>query len=358
MLAAATADQYGQAVRLVAGDPNIDGIVSVFLPPLATRPEDVARAVAEAARDFHHSKPVLAVFMSSGDLPDLATADGGRIPGYRMPEPAAIALAHAVRYAEWRARALEPPHALHNTRSEEAGLLLQQALRDGGGWLDPDAVRQLLGLYGVPMVDQRVVESADDAASAAAELTGEVALKVILPGVAHKSDVGGVRLHLSGEQAVQLAAREMEESVRKATGQQPTGFLVQQMVPGGVEMLVGVVNDRLFGPTVACGAGGVLVELVRDVSIRLTPLTAADARSMLHELRSFPLLTGYRGGQTCDVSALEDVLLRIGAVADDHPTIAEMDCNPVIVTPSGAVVVDARVRVEGAPPRRPLGARS
>ncbi len=149
----------------------------------------------------------------------------------------------------------------------------------------------------------------------------------------------------------------MAGSAREATGQQPTGFLVQRMAPAGVEMLVGVVHDPLFGPTVACGAGGTLVELLKDVSVRLSPLTRSDAGSMLRELRSFPLLNGYRGTPPCDVGALEDVLLRVSALAEDHPLIAELDCNPVIVSASGAVVVDARVRVAAAPPHRPLGAR-
>jgi acyl-CoA synthetase (NDP forming) len=122
-------------------------------------------------------------------------------------------------------------------------------------------------------------------------------------------------------------------------------------------MLVGVVNDPQFGPTVACGAGGTLVELLKDVSVRLSPVTRQDATGMLRELRSFPLLEGYRGSPHCDVGALEDVLVRISALAEDHPQIAELDCNPVIVSASGALVVDARVRVAPATPRRSLGAR-
>ena len=122
-------------------------------------------------------------------------------------------------------------------------------------------------------------------------------------------------------------------------------------------MLVGVVNDPQFGPTIACGAGGTLVELLKDLSVRLSPLTRTDAASMLRELRSFPLLEGYRGGPKCDVAALEDVLLRISALAEDHPHIAEMDCNPVLVSACGALVVDARIRVARAAPRPPLGAR-
>jgi acyl-CoA synthetase (NDP forming) len=356
MLAAASSDQFHQAVRLVASDPNIDAVISIFLPPLATRPEDVARALAEAATGIG-GKPLLAVFMVSGSLPELAAPTGGRVPAYRTPEPAAIALAHAARYAAWRARPAEASPMLPGMQRDQAGLLVAEALRSGRDWLPPEDVRRLLTLYGVPTVEQRVVVTPEDAAMAAAELGGEVALKVIAPGVVHKSDVGGVRLHLSAAPDVKRAAEDIRAAVQQATGRTPTGFVVQRMATSGVEVLVGVVNDPQFGPAVACGAGGTLVELLKDVAVRLTPLTAADASGMLRELRSFPLLTGYRGAQPCDIAALEDVLLRISALADDHPTIIEVDCNPVIVSRSGAVVVDARVRVARAAARRPLGAR-
>ena len=181
-----------------------------------------------------------------------------------------------------------------------------------------------------------------------------MALKAVAPGLLHKSDVGGVRLHLAGPSVVTEAAADIAAAVREATGSQPTGFLVQRMVPAGVEMLVGVVNDPQFGPTVACGAGGTLVELLRDVSVRLSPLTRGDATSMLRELRSFPLLEGYRGAPRCDVDALEDVLLRIGALAEDHPQIAELDCNPVMVSASEQLLW---TRACGLRPRR-RGVRS
>src|SRR3970282_1859477 len=121
-----------------------------------------------------------------------------------------------------------------------------------------------------------------------------------------------------------------------ALGHPPTGFVIQRMVPKGVEMLVGVVHDRQFGPVVACGAGGVLVELLRDVAVRLTPLTREDAGEMIRSLRTYPLLTGYRGGPVCDVRALEETLLRASAMADDLPQIAEGDLNPLLVHEAGA----------------------
>ena len=135
----------------------------------------------------------------------------------------------------------------------------------------------------------------------------------------------------------------------RAAGTPPSGYLVQRMAPRGVEMIVGVVHDPQFGPVVACGAGGVLVELLKDVSVRLTPLSRLDAEEMVRELKTYPLLTGYRGGPVCDAGALVDAILRVGAMVEDLPHIAELDLNPIVVHPDGATVVDARVRV--APPR-------
>jgi acyl-CoA synthetase (NDP forming) len=129
------------------------------------------------------------------------------------------------------------------------------------------------------------------------------------------------------------------------------------MVEGGVEMLVGMVHDPSFGPVVACGAGGVQAELLKDVAVRITPLTDADASEMIRSLATFPLLEGYRGAPKADVGALEDVLARVSALVEAHPELAEMDLNPVIVLPEGAAIVDARVRVEVPPPPRPLSAR-
>ncbi len=358
MLAAATGAQYREAVRIIAEDPNIDALIAIFLPPLATQPEEVAQALTSALTQLDGvTKPILGVFMLSGTLPNLEASDGRWIPGYRTPEPAAVALTHAVRYAAWRAAPEEATPALSDIRRDEAGLFLADRVRNGGGWLGPDDVRHLLTLYGVPVVEQRIAGTLDEVAAAAAEMGGPLALKVVAPGVLHKSDVGGVQLHLTGPREVRRAAAAMAQTVRQATASEPTGFVLQQMARPGVEMLVGVVNDRQFGPTIACGAGGTLVELVKDVSVRLTPLRRSDAHTMLRELRSFPLLNGYRGAEPADTAALEDVLVRIAALADDHPSIAEMDCNPVIVSAAGAVVVDARVRLEEVQHRRPVGAR-
>src|SRR6266542_1856465 len=352
MLAAATAEQFGAAVQIVAADPDVDAVISIFLPPLATRAEAVARCISQAVAE----KPVLAVFMSAHGLP---VFEAGQVPVYALPEPAAKALAHAAQYEEWRSASLgENLPRFAEPRRAEAGQLLADVIRRGGGWLSASEVQRLLSCYGVPLIEQRVASTPAEAGYAALALRGgKVALKAIAPGLVHKSDVGGVRIGLGGADEVKDAAEAMALRVEHATGHTPTGFVIQRMAPPGVEMLIGVVYDRQFGPTIACGTGGTVVELLKDVSVRLAPLTRADARSMVHELRSFPLLDGFRGAPRLAVSALEDVLLRISTLAEDHPEVAELDCNPAIVTQDGAVVVDARVRVENVDPPRPLGAR-
>lgn len=357
MLAAAPAAHYRQALPLVARDPNIDAVIAIFLPPLATRAEDVARAMVEAAQELRGEKPLLAVFMQSLGVPAELRTDTLRIPAFAFPEPAAIALAHVARYGEWRARPAPSVPVLHGLDRDAAAAIVARALGRGPGWLLPDEVAAVLRCYGLRLAAQQTVATPAEAAAAARALGGPVALKAIAPGLVHKSELGAVRLDLAPE-AVEAAAQEMAARLA-AAGHAPEGFLVQEMVPRGVEMLVGVVHDPQFGPLVACGAGGVVVELVGDVSVRLAPLTREDAAAQVRELKSYPLLTGFRGAPPADVEALEDVLLRVSALAEDLPAIAELDCNPVMVLPrgQGAVIVDARIRVEPPEPAPPLGAR-
>jgi acyl-CoA synthetase (NDP forming) len=206
------------------------------------------------------------------------------------------------------------------------------------------------------LIPQRIVTTPQEAGEAAETLGGVVALKAIAPGLLHKTEAGAVRLQLSGAAAVREAAREMIERLQ-SRGFSPSGFVVQQMAQPGIEMLVGVVHDPQFGPVVACGAGGVQVELLKDVSIRLTPLSNEDAAEMIRELKTYPLLTGFRGSAAGDVKALQEGLLRVSALVEDLPQIAELDCNPFVINERGATILDARIRVTSVAPRSLVGAR-
>lgn len=349
MVAAATPDHYRHAISVVAADPGVDALIVIFVPPLVTRPEEVARAIVDATASLRGSKPVLTVFMSARGIPAALQAGDVRIPSYAFPEAAAIALARAARYGEWRGRPLEAPPRLDDVRREDARALVLSALARGEGWLPPQEVAALLGAYGLPLAAQRVAATAEEAGVAAALLEGPVALKAFGPEIVHKTDLGAIRLDLRGREEVRAAAEAVAAQLA-SRGITPSGFLVQAMAPPGVEMIVGVVSDQHFGPVVACGAGGTLVEVLKDVSVRLTPLTRSDAAEMVRELRTFPLLTGFRGQPPADVPALEDILLRVSALAEDLPQVAELDLNPVIVHPRGATVVDARIRVARVEP--------
>jgi acyl-CoA synthetase (NDP forming) len=353
MLAPATSVDFRRAIETVAADPGVDAIIAIFLQVLPGRGADmVLRAVRAAAR--RTDVPVLAALMTA--QPARGADDIAHdVPVYATPEHAARALGHAARFARNRRRrapALAPPRGID---SDAAAVLLAQALGAGGGWLGFDETMSLLESYGVPAARAHVAGSPQAAGRWAATARDDVALKAIVPGLLHKRDAGAVRLGLRGAGAVSRAAREMRSSLA-ADGYAVDGFVVQAMAPRGVEMLVGVVSDPQLGPVVACGAGGTAVELLGDVQVRLAPVAPIEATDMIRALRTFPLLDGSRGAPRADVPALEDIVVRIGWIAANHPEIAELDVNPVIVASSGAIAVDARVRLEHLARRPPYPA--
>src|SRR5689334_10853807 len=354
MIASATAAQYREAIRTVGSDPHIDSLIVIFVPPLVTRVEEVAQVISEEVAALNQNKPLATVLMSPLKPPAVLT--NARVPVYQFPETAAIAMARAARYGEWRNRPEPRRVELSGIRREEAGAIVATALQCGEGWLTPERVAELLACYGLRMVEQKFARTPDEAAEAAGELGCPVALKIVAANLLHKTDAGGVRLNLSGPEKVRDAASEMFARL-ELQGQQPTGFIVQRMAPAGVEMILGVVHDAQFGPVVACGAGGTQVELLRDVAVRLTPISRLEASEMIRALKTYPLLEGFRGGKKFDVTALEDALLRVSALVDDIPQIAELDCNPFVVTEQGGEILDARVRVTSVEPRPLIGVR-
>ena len=355
MIASAGAEQYERTIEAVAADENVDALIVCFTPPLVTRAEDVGRAAVNAIEKCGIDKPILTVFLQADAAPEIVRAQ--KIPSYKFPETAAIALARAARYAQWRERPEPTLRKFDDVRRDEAASIVASALQKGAGWLAAPEASALLSCYGLPLIEQAIGETPEAAAAIAEKMSCEVALKVIAPGVLHKTEAGGVRLNLRGAEEVRAAADEMAARLA-ADGNRATGFLVQRMAQSGVEMLVGVVHDPQFGPVVACGAGGVKVELLRDVSIRLTPLSREDAAEMVRSLKTYPLLNRFRGGPAYDVAALEDALLRVNAMVEDLPQIAELDLNPFVVQEKGAVILDARVRVESIEPEPLLGVRA
>ncbi|MGZ4129304.1 MAG: bifunctional acetate--CoA ligase family protein/GNAT family N-acetyltransferase [Actinomycetota bacterium] len=357
MIASATAEDYGRAIRIVADDPAIDAMIVIYIPPQIQYAAEISRSIADAIHDVGGRIPIAMTYMQPKSERQAGDGDGAtRIPRFGFPEDAAIAMARACAYGRWREQPAGTVPVFEDIRTDEAYSVIAGALARGGGWLHDDEVAHLLDCYGIPQAASERVTTPEEAAEAAARIGRPVAVKGLGPAIVHKTELGAVALGLASPELVRRAAEEMAERIRDA-GVEVNGFLIQEMVTGGVEMLVGVAHDRLFGPVIACSAGGTAVELVRDVSVSITPITDRDAAEMVRSLKTYPLLTGFRGAPPADVPALENVLLRVGALVEAHPAIAEMDCNPVMVLPEGACVVDARIRVEDTPPDRPLAAR-
>jgi acetyl coenzyme A synthetase (ADP forming)-like protein len=350
MIATAGADDYRRSIETIAASGAVDAIVAIFIPPLVTKAEDVADAICGAVTAVDRSLPVVSVFASHEPAPEQLRA--ARVPNYAYPEDAARALAKAANHGHWIARDPGTVRTFDGLRPDEAAAVIASALERDAGWLEPPEVATLLSCYGLPTPKSALADTPAAAGEAAERLGGPVAVKAVAPTLVHKTDPGGVVLGLVGGSAVTAAAREMHESAA-AAGHAVEGYLVQQMAPAGVEMLVGVVHDPLFGPVVACGGGGTTAELIGDVAVRLSPVTDCDANEMVRSLRTYPLLRGYRGAKEVDVDALEDVVLRLAAMVDEHAEITEVDMNPAIVSTDGAQVVDARIRVQHAPPRQP-----
>ncbi len=339
MLASAPPEHYRKSLGILLEEENLDSVLVIFIPPIATDAEAVATAIVEGVKGTR--KPVLATFMSAKGTPPVLSA----IPCYPFPESAAIALARAAAYGEWRR---EPPGkvpALSGLDVERARRVVARALAGGGGWLGSLEAEDLLTAFGIPVAAMRLARDETGAAAAAKALGFPVAVKAVGPTILHKTEVGGVRLNLTDEPAVLSACREL----KKRLGDSLTDFLVQAMVPGGVEVLVGVTHDSTFGPLVVYGSGGILVELVADVAFRLHPLTDRDVAAMLDEVKGTALLRGYRGAPLGDEAALKEMLLRVSALIENCPEVREMDLNPVKVLENGVRVVDARIRV-GRPP--------
>jgi acyl-CoA synthetase (NDP forming) len=272
-----------------------------------------------------------------------------RIPVYPFPENASRALGKIATYAAWRN---DPPGlfwSFNDIHVEEARAVCREAADSRGDtWLTEDERNKVANAIGLPVVPCLLARTVEEAIAVAEVVGYPVVVKINSPRASHKTDVGGVRLNLTSARGVRKAFNEIAaEAAAHGIADAMEGVWVQPMVEGGVETLVGLVDDPLFGPLVGLGLGGTDVEAIRDVHFRVTPLTDRDADELLHEMRGFALLDGFRGRPRADLDALTDVVLRVSRLAEDVPEIQELDLNPVIVLPAGkgCRIVDARIRV-------------
>jgi acetyl coenzyme A synthetase (ADP forming)-like protein len=340
MIASATPQQYQRALEAVAADPSVDSVIAIFIPPLVTDPEAVAGAIRGAASRI--SKPIIASFLGThGVRPQLAP-----VPSFAFPEAAATALAHVARYGEWLRRPAVAPAPMPEETRTRVRAVVQDVLARGDGWVSPQECEAILAAAGIAALPSHTART-DDEAVAAARLIGlPVVLKAVGKRILHKSDVGGVRLALASEHAV----RDAFHALSGTLGDALESVLVQPMVSGGVEMAVGGVNDNAFGPVVMCGTGGVLIDLLEDTAFAMCPLGESGAKALLERVKGRVRLRGFRGAAAADEGALAGLVVRASQLLHACPEIREMDLNPVMVLPAGAIVADVRIRLGAARP--------
>ena len=351
MIASADAPSYERSLKLLVEDKGVNAIIVIFVPPLVTGAPEVARAILAGAKGS--KKPVLSCFMGSHGVPEsLRSLQEGHIPSYAFPEAAAHTLARAVAYGSWRAK---PPgkvpsmQDLHPERgSESIARALEGAKPGESRWMTGPGVEDLMRAYGIRTTGARPALNRGEASLVARGIGFPVAMKVRSADVLHKSDVNGVRLNLVSDEEAARAFDSIRSALAKAQpGARFEGVTIERMVGGGVETIVGVTRDPTFGPVVLFGQGGVAAEILRDVSVRVAPLTERDAEEMIREIRGFPLLDGYRGAPKANIASVVDLLHRVSSLARDQEEIAELDLNPVVVFEGEkpCVALDARVRL-------------
>lgn len=347
MIASANEESYRRGVATVLADPNVDAAIVINVTPLLSNPIEIVEAIATAANA--QGKPVLAVAMATEEFYAETRRRPHLPPVYRFPESAARAMAQLARYAAWRARPVE--EATPKFAVDETAVRATLAHPDRDGYLPPGDAFTLLERYGIPVAKWRVVDGADlaGAREAARAIGFPVVLKAIAPGLVHKTELGAVRVGLRDDHALADAVEAMRARL-VAAGHPPSGFLVQEMAEPGREVILGIATDPRYGPLLMFGLGGKYVEVFRDVRFGVTPLTRSEAREMVRSIRGFPLLAGVRGDAPVDLEALEDALLRLAQLAQEHPEIVELDINPFLAAKAGEGprALDVRVRVAGA----------
>lgn len=355
--------RFRDATAAALADPGVDAMLALYSPVAVTTPEDAAHAVAEAAAGT--SKPVLAAWL--GDInPNESRAylEARGIPNFYTPENAVEAFSYLGQYARNQSQLLEVPPAssFAGTPVPEdraaATAILDAAIAANRTILTEHEAKALLAAFGLPVGSTVIAADRDSAVAAAEKMGFPVVLKIHSPGITHKTDAGGVRLNLHDARMVAVAFDEMMRVVKeKRPDARIEGAVVQPMLryPNQREVLVGVTTDAVFGAVISFGSGGIAVEAIRDTAIALPPLNAALARDLVERTRIHRLLGAYRNVPAANQDALVEVLCGVSRMVCALPWLKEMDLNPVLAHPGGAVIADARVVIDPsrreAPPR-------
>ena len=340
LLATGSADHFRAALDALEDEPGIDSILINFVTPFFVDTDSIAKQIAEV--DKATAKPIVCNLMTDKRqwTETIRILKEGGVPCYSFPETAARALVAMTRYGELKAREFGEVKTFDDVDREKAKKIIQGAKDAKREFLSAEDVFGLLESYNIPVAKWNVVECGDEAIGAASEIGFPVAVKVDSEKIIHKHDVGGVVVNI-GEDKIKSVVDGMEKKFLK----EKPRYLVQEYVPQGLELIVGAKTEERLGHLVVFGMGGVQVELLKDVAFGITPLTAFEAKEMMSSIKSYPLLSGFRGKKGVNQDKLVEIIQRVSQLVADIPIIKEMDLNPVIAQEERVCVVDARIGI-------------
>lgn len=341
----ADAERYEKALSFVAADADIDMVLAVLTNQTMTEPEKTAEAIVKIKNES--KKPFVASFMGGNSvLEGVRILHEGGVGTVEYPEEAANAMSKLARYGEYLARPKPEKFLFENIDRETAKKIISEAMAKGRKSLSEHEALQVFSAYGFPVLSAEFAGDRDEAILKAKKIGKKLAMKIVSPDILHKSDAGGVRLNVMPENAGEEYDKLMNDVREKSPDAKINGVLLEEMSElGGFEMIAGAKRDPIFGNIAMIGAGGVLVEVFRDVAFGLSPITEDDARRMIESLKAKKILDGIRGEKPLDTEALVSLFGRISFLIDDFPEIAEIDANPIKIFEKGkgGMVLDARI---------------
>lgn len=346
MIAGATEREFSLALKAILDDPNVDAVIVMNVPPIMQNPVAIANAIAEVAKS--HNKPVLGCFMGVEHIiKELQKNEISTIPLYSFPESPAKALAAMVKYYKLKTKDRGKMRT-YDVQRDKAQSFIEEALKSGIKILAQNKAEEILNCYGIPFAPSYLAHSLEESIFKAREIGYPIVIKAISSSQTHKSDWGGVIVDIRNDGELIDAYQNMHKKINSMGISDLDGILVQKMLKGGKEIVIGMSYDRIFGPLLMVGLGGIYVETIKDVAFRIHPITDVDAMEMIQSLKAYPILLGVRGEAALDINYLAEVLQRFSQLIGDFPCIKEIDINPFILAPNKniSMAIDARIVIE------------
>jgi len=346
----ATHERYEAAIRYVLLDENVDGAIVILAPQAMTDIRETAEIVPRVVKDI--DKPVLCSFMGIVDVSEgIRYLEEHGIPNYAFPEAAVRSMSSMVFYGNLLRLEMREVRRVAADRDTAAAVIKKKLGDKDSYYMSEKEANELLACYGFPVLKSILLQDSSEVDEAAEEIVFPVAMKICSPDIIHKFDAGGVRLKIKTKEEAREAFEEIMENVKRfKPSAKIDGVIIERMAKGGVEVILGAVRDAKFGPLCMFGLGGTLVEAMKDVTFRLAPMWEISAEIMIRTIKAYSVLKGVLGAPPCDIASIKDCLLRLSQLVSDHPEIAELDINPMIVYPEGegCVVADSRILLRRA----------